>query len=111
MDSLIVFRQAVKETLENYAKTFNNGEGVEMLLVFDEARDEYLVLRHGWAGKKRINHIPIFVRIQNEKIFVEEDWTDRDIVGQLMAYGIGRERIVLAFHHPSLRPFTDFATG
>lgn len=40
-----------------------------------------------------------------------EDWTDFDVVGRLMEAGIPQKKIVLAFHHPDMRPLTEFATA
>ena len=51
----------------------------------------------------------VYLRIQNEKIWVEEDWTKQGIVNDLLAAGVVKEDIVLGFQHPSKRPLTDFA--
>jgi hypothetical protein len=42
---------------------------------------------------------------------VDEDCTGFDGVGHLLEANIPQEDIVLAFHHPQLRPLTEFAVA
>ncbi|MEG4275678.1 MULTISPECIES: element excision factor XisI family protein, partial [unclassified Microcoleus] len=42
---------------------------------------------------------------------VEEDRTEDGIATDLLQAGVSCEDIVLAFHPPRLRPFTEFATA
>ena len=53
--------------------------------------------------------MPVLLRLVNGKVWVETDNTDYDFVEHLLGAGIPKTDIVLAFHHPSLRPHTDFA--
>ncbi len=57
------------------------------------------------------SYITMYLRIKNGKIWVEEDWTDLGVVDDLLAAEIPQSDIVLEFHHPSKRPFTEFATA
>lgn len=50
----------------------------------------------------------VYLRIQNGKIWVEEDWT-QGIVNDLLEAGVPHEDIVLGFQHPSKRLLTEFA--
>ena len=49
------------------------------------------------------------VELRDGKVYIQEDMTQDGIAGDLLAAGIPASRIVLAFKHPSLRPYTDFA--
>jgi hypothetical protein len=51
------------------------------------------------------------VRIKNEKIYIEEDWTEECIATELLREGVPKEDIVLAFHDPETRKFTEFAVA
>ena len=51
----------------------------------------------------------MYLQIKNGKIWVEEDSTDLCVVDDLLAAGISKSDIVLGFHHPSKRAFTEFA--
>lgn len=48
------------------------------------------------------------LRLRNGKIFVEIDWMEDGIVDRLLEAGVSKDDIVLAFHHPDLRPRTEF---
>ncbi|MHC5934405.1 XisI protein [Nostoc sp.] len=80
-------------------------------LAFDETRDQYLWFRFGWDDKKQIQYIIIYLCIKNGKVWVEEDATNLCIVDDLLSAGIPQADIVLGFHHPSKRGFTEFATA
>jgi len=83
----------------------------EMLLAFDEKHDQYLWFQVGWQGNKRVRGITVHVRIKNNKIWIEEDWTEEGVANELLKEGVPQSDIVLAFHHPDDRPLTDFAVA
>lgn len=113
MDKLTVYRQIIVRLLENYAierKTQYETE-MEDELILDTQRDHYILMAVGWDGLERI-YYPIFhIDIRNDKIWVQEDATDYDIVGELEANGVEKHDIVLAFHAPYKRPHTGYATA
>ncbi|MDJ0547721.1 MAG: element excision factor XisI family protein, partial [Microcystis sp. M49637_WE12] len=53
--------------------------------------------------------IQIHIRIKNERVYIEQDWTEIGITSQLLEAGIPKEDIVLAFHDPASRKLTEFA--
>ena len=42
---------------------------------------------------------------------MENNWTEADIVDSLVERGVPPEDIVLAFHPPEMRHYTEFATA
>ena len=78
-------------------------------MIFDENHDHYLWISIGWINKQKINNTQIYIRIKNEKIYIEQDWTERGITSQLLEAGIPKEDIVLAFHDTESRKLTEFA--
>lgn len=48
-----------------------------------------------------------FVNAKNEKIYLEEDWTEEGIATELLREGVPKEDIVLAFHEPKTRKVKD----
>jgi hypothetical protein len=117
MDQLKYYRSTIEKILTEYYKLgVKGGMALDELetdsrLAFDEERDQYLWFRSGWEGKKRICHITMYLRIKDGKIWVEEDWTDLCVVDDLLAAGIPKSDIVLGFHNPYKRKFTEFAVG
>ena len=47
--------------------------------------------------------------VHNHKIYIEEDTSNQPIAESLLAAGVPKEDIVLAFHAPDKRRYTKFA--
>ncbi|NES99529.1 MAG: XisI protein [Sphaerospermopsis sp. SIO1G1] len=117
MDKLEKYRHIIKKILTEYYQMSNpprsqNPETeVSERLAFDEKREQYLWFKFGWDENKFIQHIIIYVCIKNGKVWVEEDATNLCVVDDLLLAGIPQSDIVLGFHHPSKRSFTEFANA
>jgi hypothetical protein len=59
----------------------------------------YLCFRFGWEDKKLVQHIIVYLTIQDSKVWVEQDSTNFCIVDDLLSAGIPKSAIVLGFHH------------
>jgi hypothetical protein len=114
MDKLNNYRASVKKILTEYdqiASQTPNISGVDTILSFDDQRDQYLWFDVGWNERKRVKAITVYVRIKNEKIYIEEDLTEEGIATELLREGVPKEDIVLAFHDPETRKLTEFAVA
>ncbi|MEM9213274.1 MAG: XisI protein [Cyanobacteria bacterium P01_F01_bin.150] len=110
MDKRVEYRQAIQNILCEYHQINQKSRSeVESCLMFDEERDHYLLMLMGWKQDERIKSAMIHIRIKDEKIWVEEDWTEDGIATELMQRGIKSQDIVLAFHPPHVRQYTEFA--
>jgi hypothetical protein len=47
----------------------------------------------------------------NGKIWIQDDRTNRPVADALLEAGVPHEDIVLAFHPPEVRQYTDFAAA
>ena len=110
MDTLSHYRHVITTVLSDLAETTAQ-HTVETIAVFDSAHDNYLLLAAGWDGVRRIHHIVAHMRIQINKIWVEADNTNTELVDQLLASGVPKEAIVLAFYSPEKRALTEFAVA
>lgn len=64
----------------------------------------------GWADKRREFGVTVYLKIEDSKIWIEEDWTQQGVANNLLeASSVPAEDIVLGFQHPSKRPLTEFA--
>ena len=63
----------------------------------------------GWNGQHRIHGSLLHVDIKNGKIWIQHDGTEEGIANRLVAAGVPKDDIVLAFQSPFKRKFTDFA--
>jgi hypothetical protein len=113
MDKLDEYRKLIKQILTRYAQLRNPEStfDVETELVFDEVHDHYMLLRLGWWPEGRVRGATVHVRLRNGKFWIEEDWTEEGIATDLLAAGVPKEDIVLAFQAPEMRPYTEFAVA
>ncbi|MDJ0515934.1 MAG: XisI protein [Trichodesmium sp. MO_231.B1] len=111
MDKLINYQNIIKEILTNYQRISAQvpDPDIDELLMFDDQRSQYLWFNIGWKNDRRIQAISVYIRIKNEKIHIEEDWTEEGIANDLLRENVPKEDIVLAFHDPETRKLTDFA--
>jgi hypothetical protein len=85
--------------------------GVDSVLALDDDRNVYMLVVTGWRDHERIRGATLFLRIKNGKIWIEEDWTDYSIGEKLIEEGVPKSDIVLGFHSPENRRFTEFAVA
>lgn len=113
MDKLETYRSLIKRLLTELAELANRhpNPDVELICAFDENRDQYLLMSVGWQGDRRQRGTPVYIRIRNGKVWVEDEWTDERLVERLVEAGIPKQDIVLGFQAPSLRELTDFAVA
>lgn len=80
---------------------------MEAQLLFDAERDQLLYM--GWDGFKQVFYPIVHIDVRDGKVWIQHNATEEEIADDLISLGIDRQEIVLGMHHPSLRPYTDFA--
>jgi XisI protein len=110
MDRLNHYRQSISKFLSKYVNVWQE-EGIETQLIIDSERDHYLLLRVGWEGGQRINYAVFQFDIKDGKIWIQENNTDVEIDKDLEDMGISKKEIVVGFHHPVMREYSDYATA
>jgi XisI protein len=113
MDHLNQYRAKIQQILQEYHQLQQASADAdwESVLMVDQTEDRYLLMRLGWQGTTRINQNTIHVRLKHEKIWIEEDETEDSVATELLQLGVPHQDIVLAFHPPQLRQYTEFAIG
>jgi XisI protein len=113
MDRIERYREVIHRLLEEYRQLYASqpSSGVETVVICDDAHGEYLLMRVGWRGETRVRRPAFYLRLKNNKIWIEEDWTQEGVATELVAAGVPREDIVLAFNPPELRHLTEFAVA
>ncbi len=112
MDKLEHHRKIVKDILTAYHHLNEQCDSsTKSVLAFDDVHNQYLLLLMGWQKDERIKTVTVHISLEKNKIWIEEDWTEEGIATDLLEKGISREEIVLAFHPPHLRQYTEFATS
>lgn len=112
MDKLDLYRQLVQESLLERANLRSQSDPVKSETVFDREGDHYQLVHLGWKdGSTRIYGCALHVDIIDGKIWVQHDGTENAIAEQLISKGISKQDIVLAYHAPHVRQYTEFAVG
>ena len=82
-----------------------------MQTIFDTMRDHYQLIYVGWDKGRRVYGPVMHLDIKNGKIWIQWNGTEDDIAAELMELGVSKQDIVLGFHTPYMRQFSDFAVG
>ncbi|MEC4895092.1 MAG: XisI protein [Oscillatoria sp. PMC 1051.18] len=112
MDKLDLYRQLIQELLLERAKLRSPNDPVKSQVIFDRERDRYQLVNLGWKNSStRIYGCILQVDIIDGKIWVQHDGTENAIASQLVEKGVPKQDIVLAYHAPHVRKYTEFALG
>lgn len=109
MDRLAHYRESIKAFLRKYADSMRNNSEVEVELIFDTENDHYLLLDIGWQRSRRIHDCIFHFDIKDGKIWLQENNTDLEVDEDLAEMGISKDEIVVGFHHPSMRKYSEYA--
>jgi hypothetical protein len=105
------YRQIVRDLLTEYSQIKANNEEVEAELIFDLVRDRYQLVHVGWSRKRRIYGCVLHLDINDSKIWIQHDGTEVGIANELVARGVPKADIIIGFHSPFKRQFTEFAVN
>jgi hypothetical protein len=110
MDRLSHYRQCIRNFLTEYSR-YGMESGIETQLIFDTEHDRYLLLRAGWDKEERVHYCVFHFDIKDGKIWLQENNTDIEVDKELEEMGIAKKEIVVGFHHPSMREYSDYAVS
>jgi hypothetical protein len=113
MDREMKYCDLIKRGLSDYRAWSNQGrkDDIVAMCAFDDEAGQYLLVRVGWEGKRRFRQIVLHLRLHEGKIWIETDDTYDGFATELLKAGVPNSDIVLAFHPPHLRQYTDFAVA
>ena len=111
MAKLEKYREYIKQLLTAYSQHEKSDSWVELQTIFDSEHDHYQLVYVGWYKDKRVFVQILHLDIKDEKIWLQLNTTEDDITLDLMELGIAKDDIVLGFHSPDMRQFTEFAVG
>jgi XisI protein len=107
------YRQYIRHLLserQKRASVSRKYEEYEVQTVFDEQQDHYQLLYVGWRANKRDFGCILHLDIKDGKIWIQHDGTEVGIANQLVSMGVPKQDIILAFHEPYIRQFTEFGS-
>lgn len=108
MDTLERYRQIVRQLIYDYAKYKPSHGQIETEAIVDPQTDHYEVMHVGWDNQRRVHGCVVHIDIIQGKIWIQYDGTNRPVAEELVEAGIPPEDIILGFHPPQVRQYTDF---
>ena len=111
MDTVRELRQAIIEVYNSWEKLPSAISRFRIVSAIDEKHDQY-VLQHvddkeGCFQSRLLAHL----EIRNGKIWILTDNTEEGIGNELVALGVPKDKIVLAFYPPAVREMGEFAVA
>ncbi len=112
MDTINKFQQAILEVLEPFANQKVANPGLEKQLIADTKRHRYQVIVQGWEkGEKFVNSTLLHLEIKDDKIWIQQNWTELQIAQELVKRGVPAEQIVLGFLPEYMREDSEYAVA
>jgi hypothetical protein len=108
MDKVDLYRRYIKEVIKRHSYPSSYGE-VEIQNIFDSENDHYQLVHAGWYKKQRQYGCILHLDIKDGKIWIQHDGTEIGVANELVELGVPKEDMVLAYHPPYKRAFTEFA--
>jgi hypothetical protein len=106
----INYPDLVQEILKEHSANDLENE-TEVQLIFDTESNHFMVMHLGWKKLQRVYGCIIHVDIKDGKIWIQRDGTEIGIANELVDRGVPKEDIVLGFHAPYKRKFTEYAVS
>ncbi len=111
MDKTAIYRKNIQEVIKKHSGPHLPTETeFEIQNIFDTQNDHYMLVITGWHKNDRNYGCVIHMDIKNGKIWIQYDGTEIGVANELVELGVPKEDIILAFHTPYKRPYTDFVT-
>ncbi|MEG4503062.1 XisI protein [Microcoleus sp. F6_B4] len=109
MDRLKFYQDTVEKILKDHAAISYSHGDIQQYVIIDADRTHFLLFNEGWDRKKRVHGCVTHVQIIGDKIWIHYDGIEDGITDELVAAGVPKDRIVLAFHPPEVREYTGYA--
>ncbi len=112
MEKLTQYRANILSILEQYAAYKPaNLEAVTRQVIADTERDHYQLVTIGWDKGRFIHHVLFHFDIINEKIWIQQNWTEAELGEMLQEMGVPKTDIVIGFLPEDARALSDYAVN
>ena len=111
ISSIGQWRSTLRTILASYADFMNFDGDIRVYVLVSEDQNHFMLMHEGWQGHERLYGAIVHTEIREDKIWIHFDGMEDGIAIDLLAAGISKENIVLAFHPIGVREFTGFAIG
>jgi hypothetical protein len=111
MANITEYQTHIENLLKEYSHYKPSYGEISTELVFDREHNHYMLVNIGWHDDERVSGCVLHLDIKDDKIWIQQDGTEKGITNELVTKGIPKEDIVLAYHAPYMRKHTGFAVG
>jgi hypothetical protein len=110
MDRIDSYRHIMREVIREFQEATPEDDAIETLAILDDTSSNYLLTEVGWQPPRRVYSVIIHLRLKDNRIWIEQDWTEEGVARRLLRAGIDAADIELGFQSPDVRPYSELAT-
>ena len=103
------WRETLEKILQYYADLPYRYGDVITYVVVSRDLNHFMLMHEGWENDRRVHGCLVHAQIRNDKIWIYYDGIEDGITGELVADGVPKDHIVLAFHPPQVQSHTGYA--
>jgi hypothetical protein len=109
MPAMLEYRAIIKHVLLPYTRIPYAYGDLQCEGVFDDQQGRYVLMTLGWERGRRVHSCLVHIDVTDDYVWIQRDGTEHGVALELVKAGVPKDRIVLAFHPPDRRQYTDFA--
>jgi XisI protein len=103
------YLQIIERVFQEHIDFLGASPDITTEIVIDRERCKYLVIETGWQRGYRIYGVFFHIDIIDDKLWIQHDGSESGIAEDLVAAGIPKSQIVLAYKPLENRRITEFA--
>ena len=111
MQAVERYRAIIADLLREYAEYPPSHGDIQVEVIIDERQDHYELIYAGWSEHARIHGSVVHIDIRDGQVVIQYDGTEEGVADRLVEAGIPKDRILLAYKPPEIRPYTGFAVA
>ncbi len=112
MGKLERYQNILTEFVENFAKNpFSIQKSLENQALIDTKHNHYQVVTLGWDKNSFVYSPILHFDIKDEKIWIQQNWTDVMVDDELVKMGVDKNDIVLGFLPVYAREYSGLAVA
>jgi hypothetical protein len=101
----------IVQTLIEEQATLHKSGYVPIETIFDTERHHYLLVQVGWVREHWIYGCILHLDLINGKIYIQQNNSEFAVAERLVELGVPKTDIVIGFHSPFKRQFTEYAVS
>ena len=112
MEKLERYQKILTRLVEDFAKNpFSVQKSLENQALIDTKHNHYQVVTLGWDNNSFVYSPILHFDIKDEKIWIQQNWTDVMVDNELVKMGVDKNDIVLGFLPVYAREYSEIAVA